>query len=168
MTSNYLCKGCLRPIHWFCSEGDPAVNETLQHGAHYMCLPCTSSKGAKKKQGAVLQESRAKQLAIADKRKKVIARKSGNANRASGNPPRTSPRKGVASDKANPASEHPPRTSPQKGVASDKANPAIDFTSPTSPRKGKESSSRKRKASDNVEPRTTTIEALFLLQIQQQ
>jgi hypothetical protein len=116
MSSNYLCKVCLRPIHWFCSEGDPTVNETFQHGAHYICLPCTSSKGAKKKQGAVLQESRAKQLAIADKQKKVIARK---------------PRK--ASDKANPASEIPSRTLPQKGVASDKANPASEFPSHTSP-----------------------------------
>jgi hypothetical protein len=29
MFYNYLCKGCERPIHWFCSEGDPAMNETL-------------------------------------------------------------------------------------------------------------------------------------------
>jgi hypothetical protein len=85
---------------------------------------------------------------------------SDKANPASKIPSRTSPRKGVASDKANLASEIPSHTSPQKGIASDKANPAIDFMSPTLPQKGKESSSMKRKASDNVETRTTTIEAL--------
>jgi hypothetical protein len=66
MLPNYLCKGCVHPIHWFCSKGDPTVNETLGHGAHYMCKSCNSSQGSKKKQGVVLQESRAKQLAIAN------------------------------------------------------------------------------------------------------
>jgi hypothetical protein len=74
MLSDYCCKGCMRLIHWFCSEGDPAMNETLRHGAHYICKSCNASQGKKKKQGAALQECWARQLAIANNRKVVIAR----------------------------------------------------------------------------------------------
>jgi hypothetical protein len=52
-------------------------------------------KGTKKKQGAILQESRAKQLAIANNQKKVIARQQRKA-----------------SDDANPTSKLPSYFSP--------------------------------------------------------
>jgi hypothetical protein len=55
MFYDYLCKGCVSPTHWFYFKGDPAVKESLGHGAHYM-----------RKQGAVLQESTAKILATSN------------------------------------------------------------------------------------------------------
>jgi hypothetical protein len=49
---DYHCIGCKKAVHWFCSEGDPTVNETLGHGighgvghgAHYWCNSCYGSK----------------------------------------------------------------------------------------------------------------------------
>jgi hypothetical protein len=41
---DYHCIGCKKAVHWFCFEGDPAVNETLGHGAHYWCNSCYGSK----------------------------------------------------------------------------------------------------------------------------
>ncbi len=71
------------------------MNEALGHGAHYMCKSCNSSQGSKKKQGAVLIESQAKQLAIANNQKKVITRQQRKA-----------------SDDANPTSKLLSRSSP--------------------------------------------------------
>jgi hypothetical protein len=74
---NYHCIGCKKAVHWFCFAGDPAVNETLGHGAHYWCNSCYGSKrppslpGAAKsfptdsrEAGDVLRVSSLKQAAI--------------------------------------------------------------------------------------------------------
>jgi hypothetical protein len=40
MSRDYLCQGCEKPIHWFCSEGDKEENEGKGHGKYYWCHPC--------------------------------------------------------------------------------------------------------------------------------
>jgi hypothetical protein len=80
MLPDYCCNGWVPLIHWFCSKAYPAMNETLGHGAHYMSKSCNASQGSKKKQGAALQESQARQLAIANNRKVVIARQQRKAS----------------------------------------------------------------------------------------
>jgi len=55
MANDYLCKGCRKPVHWFCALGNTFVNKVKGHGAHYWCpLKVT------KKPGAVLQASKLK------------------------------------------------------------------------------------------------------------
>lgn len=44
MIHDYLCRGCLCPIHWFCSEGNPCVYQSYGHGIHYFCATCHSKQ----------------------------------------------------------------------------------------------------------------------------
>jgi hypothetical protein len=98
-----------------------------------MCTSCNSSKGTKKKQGAVLQESREKPLAIADNQKKVIARQprkaSNDANPTSKLLSRFSPQKAIAPVHANPTSKLPSHSSPRKAIAASNANPSGELMS---------------------------------------
>jgi len=43
MSWDYICIGCLQPVHWFCAVGIQSENFLRGHGAHYCCPPCFSS-----------------------------------------------------------------------------------------------------------------------------
>ncbi len=41
---DYHCVGCLKALHWFCSEGDTAVNRFLGQGGAFWCSSCFVAK----------------------------------------------------------------------------------------------------------------------------
>jgi hypothetical protein len=51
MTCDYLCRGFLRPIHWFSFQGYPDVNQSYGLGVRYLHAPALISLqfGLKKK-----------------------------------------------------------------------------------------------------------------------
>jgi len=46
MSHQYLCKGCKKPVHWFCVAGSMEVNKSKGHDMHYRCPPCHSKKSS--------------------------------------------------------------------------------------------------------------------------
>ncbi len=44
MQRTYLCKGCCRAVHWFCSMDYDALKEEGKHGSHYWCPTCWEMK----------------------------------------------------------------------------------------------------------------------------
>jgi hypothetical protein len=44
MAKDYLCKGCNKPVHWFCAVSDKESNESKGHGEHYWCPPCLTQQ----------------------------------------------------------------------------------------------------------------------------
>ncbi len=44
MEWTYLCKGCNRAVHWFCSMDYDASKDEAIHGSHYWCPTCWEMK----------------------------------------------------------------------------------------------------------------------------
>jgi hypothetical protein len=44
MQRTYLCKGCHRAVHWFCSMDYDPLKDEAEHGSHYWCPTCWEMK----------------------------------------------------------------------------------------------------------------------------
>jgi hypothetical protein len=56
-TKDYLCKGCHKPVHWFCVVSEKESNKEKGHRAHYWCPPCSTQQSNSSQQSSSLSSN---------------------------------------------------------------------------------------------------------------
>jgi hypothetical protein len=74
MHFDYLCKGCMQPLHyWESVDYDPTLDE-YPHGPHYLCMSCSTKKIPAVLPQKVSQRRASQPIESGSTKKKVVSR----------------------------------------------------------------------------------------------